>query len=154
MKKVIFLALAVFEMTVLAAQNKITPQNPKVAADTVVNPPIVVEDPSNAAAWKRTPKNGKAEFSDTTLKKERTVTYDATGNMVISDNSDDPTNNPAYPPLVAEYYTQKYPGEKYRVMWTKDKIGNKVYYITRKTEVFWFNQEGNYTHKSKAVLKK
>lgn len=147
----IFLVLPIFGLNTMLAQNKkITSVAAKTPKDTVDAPNVATEDPMDAAGWKRQKKNGKAEFSDTTLKNERTVTYDATGNMTISENRDDSQDVKAYPPSIADYYTQKYPNEIFRVLWTKDKIGNKIYYIKRKSDVFWFDQDGKFTSTNKS----
>ncbi|MES2679764.1 MAG: hypothetical protein V4635_07770 [Bacteroidota bacterium] len=153
MKKLIILSMMIFGSGFLSAQiKKAVKKAPKVPADTTA-PAVNTEDPMNEASWKRSKKNARAEFTDSTLKKDRTVTYDATGNMVISDNSDDTQNNNAYPPSIAEYYTQKYPNESYKVLWGKDKSGNKIYYINRKSEVFWFDQDGKFTSRTQANSK-
>jgi len=149
MKKAFLLFLCSIAVLALPAQRKKPQKTLPVPVDTAAAPIVETEDPMNKASWQRSGKNAKSEFTDTSLKKQRTVTYDATGNMVISDDGGNELNSDAYPPIIADYYTQKYPGEKFKVSWTKDKIGNKVYYINRKPETFWFNQEGKYTHSTK-----
>ncbi|HOZ86475.1 MAG TPA: hypothetical protein PL029_01895 [Bacteroidia bacterium] len=153
MKKLIILSMMLLVSGLLSAQTKkAVKKAPKMPADTTA-PAVNTEDPMNEASWKRNRKNARAEFTDSTLKEERTVTYDATGNMVISDNSGDSQNNNAYPPSIAEFYTQKYPNEKFRVLWGKDKTGNKIYYINRKSEVFWFDQDGKFTSRTQIKSK-
>lgn len=153
MKKLILFVLTAFSLNAVVGQTKNTPGHAKTPKDTLEAPAVETEDPADVAAWKRQKKNGKAEFSDSTLKKDRTVTYDGTGNMTISENGEEKQDINAYPPSIAEYFTQKYPGEKFRVLWSKDKIGNKIYYIKRKPEVFWFDQDGNFTSKSRSASK-
>jgi hypothetical protein len=148
MKKLIILSLMMLLSGMFLAQTKkAVKKAPKMPADSTA-PTVNTEDPMNEASWKRSGKNARTEFTDSTLKEERTVTYDATGNMVISDNSGDSQNNTANPPSIAEFYTQKYPNEKIRVLWGNDKTGNKIYYINRKSEVFWFDQEGKFTSRT------
>jgi len=151
MNKTFLSAAFVFLMGALFAQNESEPLVPKSAKDFVVAPANTSDDPMDKASWKKNEKNDKAELSGKTGhgSKKQNITYDATGDAVISEDSQNTNSSDAYPPAVAEYYTQKYPGEKFKVRWSKDKIGNKQYYINRKSEVFWFDQSGQFKSKTK-----
>jgi len=100
--------------------------------------------PSTNSTWTTAGTNYRAEYMDPKTKTGRAVYYDTNGNPVGMERE---LSRSEYPASINEYYTASYPNEEYRVWTSDDKTGKRNYFITRKTEVVWFDDKGTYVRK-------
>lgn len=167
MKKSMLLLLAAFSMGTVVAQNTnpatspstTQPQNSKTQSSTWQNTPaqqntkvpgtvnqrFSTDYPDMKPNWSASGTNYRAEYTDTDSKLGRAVLYDQNGNPVGKELELSPTE---YPKTITEYYTATYPNEEYRVWSTEDMTGKRNYFVTRKSEVIWFDDKGVYKTKT------
>jgi hypothetical protein len=130
-------------------QTKQTPQQSNTAKSATQVPGTVssrfsTDYPNTNTTWTMSGKNYRAEYMDPKTNSGRAVVYDQNGNPLGMEREVSRTD---LPPTINEYYTATYPNEEYRVWTNDDKTGKKSYYITRKSEVLWFDDKGAFIRK-------
>ncbi len=166
MKKSILMILAVFGFGTLVAQNTppatstptnsrqtttqqtttkttTTQQNPQVPAD--VSKRFGTEYPDMRSTWSMSGANYRAEYMDTQTRMGRAIVYDKMGNPVGKESE---VATGQFPVTITEYYNTSFPNETYKVWSSEEQTGNRNYFVTRKSEIIWFDDKGNYTRKT------
>ncbi len=101
--------------------------------------------PNMRSSWTMSGRNYRAEYADANTRLGRAVIYDETGAPVGMERE---IAKGEYPVTINEYYSTTYPNETYRVWTIDDNAVKRNYFVTRKSEVIWFDDKGNYTRKS------
>jgi hypothetical protein len=95
--------------------------------------------------WKTENNRYRVTYRDN-MNMEQSVIYDRNG-QIYGKRSEVQTQE--VPPSVSEYYSKNYPGEsKYKVYRETDTIGGNSYYIDRKGERIYFDNQGAYQRKT------
>lgn len=112
-----------------------------IAAPPSISNKFITDYPGAAPFWVMDGPNYKAEYRDTKTQKGKAIVYDGNGNIIRNDNELDRSN---YPAGVSDFYLTNYPNEEPQVWVTEDDMGNRLYYIKRKSEVIWLDKDGKY----------
>lgn len=194
MKKTILVVLAIFNLSILVAQNNPPATNPPTGntqtqdrrtqpsttqpsttqpsttqpsrtqqstttttqSSTILNPGTVqvpgdinkrfsTDYPNVRSTWSQSGTNYRSEYMDNTSRTGRAIIYDQSGTPVGTESELGSTD---YPKTIGDYYSTTYPNEKYKVWSSEDTNGKRSYYVTRKTDILWFDDKGNYTTKT------
>ena len=97
--------------------------------------------PNMQSSWSMNGKNYRADYMDTKTNKGRAVIYYPSGNPLMTERE---LGTGDYPRSINEYYNTNYPNEKYKVWSSEDNTGKRSYYVTRKSDVIWFDDKGTY----------
>lgn len=112
-----------------------------------IKPPDSVEEsfikkhPNVIPNWSKDQENFKATYEDPLSHTEALIIYNSKGETIRSEYE---IEIPKYPRLISEYYSKNYPKEKFKLWSSIDKDGNKLYFIYRKKNIFWFDKDGNH----------
>jgi len=160
MKKSISTLLAVLSIGTLVAQNNPPATNtppgsrntPQTSQQNTEVPPAVskmfdTDYPNTKSTWTMAGSGYRSEYMDPNTKLSRAVIYDADGNLIGNERE---LGQGEYPATINKYYSTSYPNEEYRVWIREEPAGTKNYFVTRKTEVIWFDDKGNYTRNNPA----
>lgn len=117
----------------------------KEVPSTVLNK-FKTDYPNEQPTWSQ--ENGvyRATFVDGSKMFGHAVGYDKSGTVLYRDER---LKTDGYPSAVNDYFTNKYPNDKYEVWATSDKAGKKRYYSNHNLETLWFDENGTYTSTSK-----
>jgi hypothetical protein len=145
MKTYAFIPAVLFAIASLTAQTdtakKGMPVPDGIAAPSSISNKFSTDYPEAAPAWVMDGPNYKAEYRDKKTNKGKAIVYDGNGNIIRNDNELDRSN---YPAGVSDFYLTNYPNEEPQVWVTEDEMGNRLYYIKRKSEVIWLDKDGKY----------
>lgn len=168
MKKSILSVLAVLSFGTLVAQNNPPATNPAPAdrksstttttttqtqsqtgnmhqVPGTVNSRFSTDNPGMTSTWSRSDTYYRAEYMDKDSRSGRAILYDENGNPMGTERE---IGTADYPTGVSDYYTKNYPNEPYKVWSSEDKTGKRSYYVTRESDVIWFDDKGAYKSKS------
>ena len=151
MKKLILFAALLACATEFTAQtNTAMPASTNVQAPASVSTRFNNDYPGMQPAWTMDGANYRADYLDGGI--NRSVIYDPKGKML---SKEEQLGNGTYPSTIGDYYTKKYPGEKYQVWSSTNPNGERTYYTKRNSETVWFDKDGKYktTMKTKTVKK-
>ncbi len=132
---------AVVSLTAQTDTGKGMPVPDGIAAPSSISNKFSTDYPEAAPAWVMDGPNYKAEYRDKKTNKGKAIVYDGNGNIIRNDNELDRSN---YPAGVSDFYLTNYPNEEPQVWVTEDDMGNRLYYIKRKSEVIWLDKDGKY----------
>ena len=151
--------LAVFSLGSLVAQNNPPATNPPTGSRStspqsttqqntqipgVVSKRFSTDYPNMNSTWSTSGTNYRAEYMDSNSKMGRAILYDKSGNPIGMEQE---LGKGEYPASINDYYTVSYPNEQYRVWTSNGTDGKRNYFVTRKSEVIWFDDKGTYTRK-------
>ena len=144
MKRYLLIPAILLAVTSLTAQTdtaKGMPVPDGIAAPSSISNKFNTDYPEAAPSWVMDGPNYKAEYKDKKTNKGKAIVYDGNGNIIRNDNELDRSN---YPAGVSDFYLTNYPNEEPQVWVTEDDMGNRLYYIKRKSEVIWLDKDGKY----------
>jgi hypothetical protein len=98
------------------------------------------EHPGVPATWTKDGENLKVNYVDPDSNKGQVLVYDHNGSVLRRESELD---NATYPPKINDYFISHYPGEKFKTWASEDPAGVKTFFIDRKSEIIWFDREGN-----------
>ncbi len=169
MKKSILMILAAFSVSITVAQNNPPATNPARGTNNpdqrtqtqsgttpqssdvpgTISKRFSTDYPNTQSNWSQVGTNYRAEYADTASRLTRAIIYDVNGNPVGSESQ---LGNNEYPRTIGDYYSKSYPNEKYNVWSSQDNTGKRSYYITRESDVIWFDDKGNYQNKTPRTI--
>lgn len=89
--------------------------------------------------WKAEDNNYVVTYTDSKTNMDNRIVYDKEGKIIRKENEVDKLT---YPSDIEDYYSKKYPKEKYKVFHSEGEEGKTSYYIKRKGKIEWFDQAG------------
>lgn len=102
------------------------------------------EYPGIKPQWYKEGDKYEAVYSDGTTKLNHSITFDKTGTI---ENKESELDYKEYPASINQYYSRRFPDEKYRIIQCEASTGEKYYYTKRKNEIIKFDTSGNYISK-------
>lgn len=129
------------------SQSGTTPQNNDVPG--TISQRFSTDYPNINSNWSRVGSNYRAEYADTASSLGRAIIYDANGNPVGTESQ---LGRGEYPATVNDYYSKTYPNEEFNVWSSQDNTGKPAYYVTRESDVIWFDDKGNYKNKTPRTI--
>lgn len=106
-----------------------------------INEKFASEHPGVKAVWYKNGETYEASYSDSDTKLNHYIVYDKTGNILSRETELDYRE---YPVSINQYYSRRFPDEKYRIIQCEASNGEKYYYSKRKNEIIKFDTSGNY----------
>ncbi len=110
-----------------------------------VNSRFSKDYPNMTSTWSQSDNNFRAEYMDKDSRTGRAIIYDQSGNPIGTERE---IGSADYPKTITEYNSTTYPNETYKVWSREDSNGNRTYYTTRKNDIIWYDDKGNYKSKS------
>lgn len=144
MKKIGIILFVIFGMSVLVAQKKEITHSSKTIltkAPKLINDKFSNEYPGVMPVWKLEGDKYQASFMNSETKLNHYVLYGRSGNIIAKESEMDYND---YPVVINQYYSRRFPEEKYRIIQCQALNGEKYYYSKRKNEIIKFDTSGNY----------
>jgi len=102
-------------------------------------------------SWRAGKKEYKVTYTDPKTNSGHIIFYDKNGKIIRTEGEVTYQN---YPSAIKEFYSQKFPGEKYKVWETEKIAGQKLYYIPREKQEYWFDKDGKFITKKRMKERK
>ena len=123
-------------ISVLRSQNLVEQQD----MPNEVKDKFTKEHPGVPSTWKKDGENYKVDYIDPESNRGQVIVYDRNGSVLRREVE---LENASYPPKINDYFISHYPGEKFKTWSSEDPAGVKTFFIDRKSEIIWFDREGN-----------
>ena len=143
MKKGLIMTL-LLGINVLVAQNVNSTKESKILltkAPKVIHEKFSGEHPGIKPIWYKDGESYVVSFSDANTKLNHSIIYDKNGRIISRESELDYKE---YPVSINQYYSRRFPEEKYRIIQSEASNGEKYYYSKRKNEIIKFDTTGSY----------
>jgi hypothetical protein len=100
----------------------------------------------NTVTWKIEGSNWWVYYSNPETKSGHIIVYDKEGKVIRREDEAEK----GFPERITAYYSEKFPGEKFKVWETEKPAGQRFYFVTRKDKNYWFDKNGKFVEKTRS----